>query len=304
MTVAVLTLAHGRHDHLRGQIAGLAAGRRRPDLHVVAAMGDPAVAQVARDAWTAPTGDHPDVPAPHPAVDLPAVDLHVVDLPADPLGLPLAAARNAAARRAIEAGADHLVLLDVDCIPGPTTVATYAAALETPHTDPAPRVLGGDVAYLPPLPAGRAGWTRPEDLARLPEAGEHRPDRVRLTPGQQRREPDLNRFWSLSFALTAEDLERTGGFCEDYVGYGGEDTDFAQVVGARGGSLVWLGGATAYHQHHDSTSPPVQHLEAIVRNAAVFHRRWGWWPMEGWLVAFAERGLVERGADGSWRLAG
>ena len=42
-------------------------------------------------------------------------------------------------------------------------------------------------------------------------------------------------------------------------------------------------GARAYHQHHPSSSPPVQHLADILRNGALFRRRWGRWPMEGWL---------------------
>ena len=41
---------------------------------------------------------------------------------------------------------------------------------------------------------------------------------------------DLRLFWSLSFALDAGDWDALGGFCEDYVGYGGEDTDFGQTV--------------------------------------------------------------------------
>ena len=290
--VAVLTLAHGRHDHLRGQIAGLAAGERRPDLHVVVAMDDPGVRGLAEAAWAAALAGGGQAPR-----------VVVVDLPADPRGLPLARARNLAARTAREHGAHHLVFLDVDCIPGPGLVATYARELASPHTReaPHPAVLCGDVAYLPP-PAGRTGWTDRADLARLPEVGRHRPDRVLLPPGRRLPEPDLRQFWSLSFALSADDFAATGGFCEDYVGYGGEDTDFAQVVGACGGSLTWVGGATAYHQHHDSRTPPVEPLEAVVRNAGVFADRWGWWPMEGWLEAFRRRGLAAPDTTGRWRV--
>jgi hypothetical protein len=35
-----------------------------------------------------------------------------------------------------------------------------------------------------------------------------------------------------------------------------------------------------------------------VRNAQIVHRRWGWRPVEGWLSAFHERGLISRAADG------
>jgi hypothetical protein len=114
---------------------------------------------------------------------------------------------------------------------------------------------------------------------------------------------DLRLFWSLSFALHASDWVSLGGFCEDYVGYGGEDTDFGQRLGAANGTLLWVGGAAAYHQHHPSQSPPVQHLDAIVANANRFHRRWGWFPMEGWLERFAAMGLAEvEGSSGEWRV--
>ncbi|WP_202980384.1 glycosyltransferase family 2 protein [Serinicoccus marinus] len=283
--LAVLTLAHGRHDHLRAQVAGLAAGVRRPDLHVVVAMDDPAVAQVAHRAWRA-AGNPPPV--------------LVEPLAADPLGLPLAAARNAAARVATAAGADRLVFLDVDCIPGPTTLTTYARHLHPSPSRPSPAVLGADVAYLPPRQPGCGGWEH--QLYRLAEVGVHRPDRVRPAPGETRAEPDLTRFWSLSFALTAADFARTGGFCPLFVGYGGEDTDFAQVVGSLGGSLTWVGGATAYHQHHPTRTPPVDHVEAVVRNAGVFADRWGWWPMLGWLEQLRERGLAAPDGDGRWQV--
>ena len=303
MSVAVLTLAHGRHDHLRGQVAGLATGSRRPDLHVVAAIGDPDVARVAREAWAEHDGpdepDRPDVPGDGPRPDgSTTTQLLVVEVESDPRGLPLALARNTAAATAVRHGARTLVFLDVDCIPGPRTVETYATALAGPRPGAAPLVLGGDVAYLPPRPQG---WDDPAELARL---GEHRPDRVRLPAGEQRREPDLTRFWSLSFATTADDLEAVGGFCTDYVGYGGEDTDFGQLIGERGGTLAWIGGATAYHQHHASSSPPVTHLESVVRNAGVFADRWGWWPMEGWLEAFRRLGLAEQDRSGRWVVSG
>ena len=111
-------------------------------------------------------------------------------------------------------------------------------------------------------------------------------------------------FWTLSFAVTAATWRRVGGFCEDYVGYGGEDTDFGQVAARAGVDLAWVGGAWAYHQHHATETPPVRHLADILRNAALFHRRWGWWPMSGWLSAFAERGLARHDpAADRWVLA-
>jgi GT2 family glycosyltransferase len=111
-------------------------------------------------------------------------------------------------------------------------------------------------------------------------------------------EPDL--FWSLSFAVTAPTWQRLGGFHEGYEGYGGEDTDLGWTARDRGVELAWLGGADAFHQHHPVSQPPVEHLEDILRNGAVFARRWGRWPMEGWLRELAGLGLVEH-VDGEWR---
>jgi GT2 family glycosyltransferase len=99
-------------------------------------------------------------------------------------------------------------------------------------------------------------------------------------------------FWSLSFATSASTWRRIGGFCEDYTGYGGEDTDFGQLARQAGVELCWVGDAWAFHQHHPKRSPPTEHLDDILRNAELFHRRWGWWPMEGWLAEFADAGLV------------
>src|SRR5690606_23051272 len=106
----------------------------------------------------------------------------------------------------------------------------------------------------------------------------------------------------LSFALSAKAWKATGGFCEQYVGYGGEDTDFARLVVAAGVDLGWTGDARAYHQHPPSESPPVRHLDAILRHGRTFADRWGTWPMLGWLEEFERSGLVRRGVDG-WERA-
>jgi GT2 family glycosyltransferase len=94
--------------------------------------------------------------------------------------------------------------------------------------------------------------------------------------------------------MSARDWQQTGGFDEGYVGYGGEDTDFGMRLAEAGGSLVWVGDAVAYHQHHPVEDPPYRHLEDIVVNANRFWDRWGFSPMEGWLAVFEDAGLVTR----------
>lgn len=259
---AVVTIAHGRHDHLARQVRSLAAGSAPAD-HVVVAMGDP---------------------------DLTA-DAHVVRMDADPAALPLAAARNTGARAAIERGAETLVFLDVDCLAGPALVAGYTDAVARfPAT-----VWSGPVTYLPP--------DLDEERLRHPELlDDPHPARPAPRPGQLLPCADPDLFWSLSFGVDSEVWQMVGGFSERYTGYGGEDTDFARQVVTAGFGLGWTGMARAYHQHHPTQDPPVQHLDAILRNGAIFAERWGRWPMAGWLAAFEERGLVERTAGG-WRRA-
>ena len=263
MSTTVVTLAHGRHDHLRRQQRSLSRGSHVPDDVVVVAMGDPELDAVA--------------------------DGHVVHLDVGPAGLPLAAARNAGARAAIDRGADVLVFLDVDCLAGPDLVAAYGATV-TAHRG---TVWSGPVTYLPEG-TGEAALDRPW-LLDAPHAARPAP-----APGELIHDADPDLFWSLSFALHREAWEQTGGFCEEYAGYGGEDTDFAQQATARGLDLGWVGGARAYHQWHPTESPPVRHLDDILRNGALFHRRWGRWPMLGWLEVFEQRGLVRRDAHGGW----
>ncbi|MFD3808695.1 galactosyltransferase-related protein [Streptomyces sp. NPDC058611] len=259
MRTAVITLAAGRHTHLRLQQDGLARGTRTPDHYVVVSMADPGI----QDAVT---GGNPRA--------------DVLTVPLEGGRLPLAAARNAGAARALAAGADLLVFLDVDCVPGTTLLDGYARAARDGS------LLCGTVAYLPPPPAD--GY-RLDDLADM--APPH-PARPAPAEGQVVRGGDPRLFWSLSFALTAGTWKRVGGFCEDYTGYGGEDTDYATTAARRGVDLWWAGGAPAYHQYHPAESPPVRHLGDILRNGTLYKARWGTWPMEGWLRSFEARGLL------------
>lgn len=287
---AVLTIVSGRHDHLRGQLLGLARSRRPPAWHVVAAMGDPGIREVLDSV---PAGE--------------GTRRVVLDVPVAADGeLPLAAARNAAAGTATALGADLLVLLDVDCVPAAGLVAAYEDAadrvVDAVQDVPGPRLFCGPVAYLPPDVRVHDA----ADLDRLPGAATPHPARPVPEPGEVVRASESQwwLFWSLSFAVTAADWTSFGGFCEEFRGYGGEDTDVAATVRELGGSLFWVGGADAFHQHHPTRNPPVQHVAAILRNGAVFHRRWGWWPMTGWLEQFRAAGLVDYdAATRSWTAA-
>ncbi|MBD8534287.1 MULTISPECIES: glycosyltransferase family 2 protein [Plantibacter] len=219
----------------------------------------------------------------------PALDAELtVHLPPGSDGLRLAAGRNAGAALAIDRGADLIVFLDADCVPGPALLDRYREA-----SDRHPRaVLCGPVTYLPP--GVDVTDRRALAAATAPHAARPNPD-----DGSERvaTEDEYPLFWSLSFATSASTWSRTGGFDEGYEGYGGEDTDFAFALNAAGTPLVWVGGAHAYHQHHETQRPPWQHFDDILRNGARFADRWGTWPMTGWLEAFAEAGAVRRAGD-------
>lgn len=265
MEVTVCTLTRNRTGHLVNQVRGLLNGVRPPKAHVVAVMG-------GED----PRPHLPSTPWPTKFVDVEGGG-----------ELPLARARNEAARHA---PTGVLVMLDVDCIPSSSLVATYAQAL-----DEFDGIVMGEVRYLP---AG--GAEPPWDDEVLHRRSDPHPVRPAPPPrGQLALTDAYALFWSLSFAVRRTTmLERIGGFDEGYGGYGAEDTDFAFRARQEEVPIAWVGGARAYHQHHETYDPPLQHLTSIADNARRFHEVWGRWPMEGWLSRFQEMGLISWDPDG------
>ena len=264
MKTAVLTVASSaRREHLERQ--------RR----ILTEVADDVVRVEAWLDEAAPTG-------------IPDAGTHTLHVPPGPRGFQVGEGRDRAAEAAIAAGADLLVFLDVDCLPGPGLLSAYRAAADA-YPD---ALLAGAVTYL-------ASVQRPETAADLPFLS--RPHRARpaLPEGETRAATDAeyDLFWSLSFAVTPAAWARIGGFHPGYEGYGAEDTDLAWTARQRGVEMRWVGGADAYHQWHPVSSPPWQHLDDILRNGATFHARWGVWPMGGWLEAFAAAGAIERRGD-------
>ena len=257
MRTAVITPVAGRRSHFRLQQAALRRSAHQPDQRIIVAMGPP------------------------PSADLAAEDT-MVEVVADSR-LPLAQARNLGAATAIANGAELLIFLDVDCVPSRRLIGRYVMSCVVAAGD----LLCGPVHYLDP--PGSGGY----DLDRLPSPPTGHPARPTPVGDHIVRHGDHKLFWSLSFAVTAETWTRLGGFDEVYVGYGAEDTDFGQRAKAANIGLSWVGGAWAFHQNHPTTDPPTQHVEDIVRNARLFHERWGWWPMQGWLTEFERLGLTE-----------
>lgn len=253
--MSVVTLAKGRPDHLRNVVLGLDRQTMPPRELIVAVMQDE-------------------------AYDLPALSFPVTQMFVTGDQLPLAAARNAAARAAT---GDHLVFLDTDCIPTPTLLADYAARLAEIDG-----LLMGEVMYLPG--GATAGDWSYDDFAAI--AVRHS-DRQGAPARSIEVCADYRCFWSLNFAMRRDTFWRAGGFDERYVGYGGEDTDFGKVVDRAGIPIAWIRGGLAYHQYHPHHMPPVHHLDSVVRNAELFEAKWGYRTMGHWLHAFRLMGLID-----------
>lgn len=257
--ITVVTLANaGRLDHVARQTELIPDGV----LHVVVAMGD------AAELRRAMPGSR------------------VLDFGRQSL----AGARNFGGDYAVALGAECVVFLDADCLPGPELVERYRQALAT-HPD---AVVAGPVTYLP---EGEIRTERPEPHSARPNPPE----------GTTVMADGYELFWSLSFGVTRSTWERIrrdfGGFDEGYTGYGAEDTDFGQHLRVHGIPLYWVGGAHAYHQWHPVSNPPIEHLDDIVRNANRYFDVWGKWPMLGWLEKFEAAGEAEL-RDGRWRVTG
>lgn len=258
MTVSVLTIAQGRAEHLSNVILGLTRQEAPPLEFIIAVMGD------------APYTDLPDAPFPIRQTLVPGAPAR------------LAAARNAAAAMAV---GDDLVFLDVDCIPAPELVGDYAAALRWIDG-----LVMGEVRYLP-AGANAPGWNYVDFV----EVAEKHCDRQGPPASTELAVcTDYRCFWSLNFAMRASTFRRLGGFDEDYVGYGGEDTDFGRVVQTAGVAILWRRGALVFHQHHAHHMPPVHHLRSVLANTQTFRRKWGEFTMGHWIHCFEMMGLVKR----------
>lgn len=255
--VSVVTLAHGRPEHLHNIVLGLCTQTLPPAELIVAVMQNRPY-------------DLP--PAPFP--------VRQVMIANGAGALPLAQARNVAAFGAV---GDVLVFLDMDCIPAPALVSDYAQGLEAVDG-----LLMGEVLYLPGGAAG-PGWSYDS----FAEVAVRHSDRRGPPASGIERCTDYRCFWSLNFAMRRATFLAAGGFDERYTGYGGEDTDFGKTLDAQGIEIAWLKGGLAYHQYHPHHMPPVHHLDSVVRNALLFEAKWGYRTMGHWLHAFRLMGLIE-----------
>lgn len=256
VSLSVLTLARGRRPHLRRLIEGLHRSITVPGELIIVDMGGP-------------------------PIELAASLFPVKVLALNNDRLPLARARNLAAA---EARHRFLVFLDVDCIPMAELLGALQNTLEKHDA-----LLCAEIHYLEEH-ALQGQWNE----ASLLRQSKTHPVRA-FPPVGMRVEDNPGLFWSLAFAVRQARFDDLGGFDERFTGYGAEDTDFGFRAHHAGVELLFLGGTGAFHQHHETFDPPLQHFEDIVRNAEVFHDIWGVWPMEGWLKSFERLGLIRLG---------
>ena len=269
---SVLTLVHGRPSHLTNLVIGLSQSDRWPDELVIVYMNE-------RKAY------------PLPEVPFPVRTHHIWS---DATTIPLAAARNQAVALAQH---EWLIFLDVDCIPVPDLLTVYQQQLAS-----FPGLLMGDIRYLPAgIPVAGIPEAMSEESALSIQHTLWNIDTLRARGVKHPRRPDITQscqptgsyelFWSLNFALSRSCFHRIGGFDTAYQGYGAEDTDFAFTARKRQIPFA-LVPALAFHQHHPTYQPPLQHFDDIIVNAQRFYHKWNVWPMEGWLHAFAHMGLI------------
>lgn len=186
--------------------------------------------------------------------------------------LPLAKARNTGAQHA---KTDILVFLDVDCIVSPTLFETMLHRLDSKTVV---------TAY-------------PRYLKMLPDHGKynHLTKNAVTHPGRESIAENVpaihTKFWSLVYAINSATYQEIGGFDESFVGYGGEDTDFAQSFHRADISLIFVKDYVL-HQYHTKYDPPLNYFENIIVNARRYKEKWGTYPMTAWLDAFKKLGLI------------
>lgn len=257
MPLSLLTLTRNRTALLADLLAALDAAPDPPAEVVVGVCG----------------GDNP---APHlPSVGFPT---RLLDVGSDGDRIPYSAARNACARAA---RARNLLFLDADCVPEPGALRAFDLALEATGG-----LCIGGLRYLPP------GEHDLKDVVGLVEAS--RPHPARPVPPAAGWTPSdaYELVWGLGIGIPKAAFVALGGFDTGYGGYAGEDTDLAVAARQAGVPLHVVAGATVFHRHHDVFEPPLQQLRATVANAQRFRDKWGWWPMSGWLQAFADGGWI------------
>jgi GT2 family glycosyltransferase len=255
MLCSVVTIVYNRNEHLQNLVRGLLKGEQQPSELIVV-----------------------DIDHTVQGIDYGGLNVTVVHQDKPDAHLPLAKARNAGVRTA---RSEKILLLDVDCIPHFNFISQFCAYLDQ-YSD---ALLMATPRYL------EQTVETPINFDVLEQGSAFHPHRPKpQLPIERCQQYEL--FWSLCFALTRPTFERIGGFDEDYIGYGAEDTDFA-FKAREMGVPFYLADVWAYHQQHAIYRPPLNRLDDIIVNSNIFYKKWERWPMEGWLNEFAQLDLIQ-----------
>jgi GT2 family glycosyltransferase len=255
---SIITLTKDRNLQLANLIEGLERSRMKPDQLIIVHMNE-----VPRQI--------------HSSQHFPIYQYELSD---EENPIPLAKARNLGARRA---SFEHLLFLDVDCIPAVDMIEVFNQAL-TDYEG----IHMGHISYT-----SKKFWESDyiTDEGLIAISAPH-PARQELEFPLVYKTKDYALFWSLCFCTTSKIFNYMGGFDEKIIGYGGEDTDFG--FKARSLSIpLYSTPARCFHQYHKKSGPPKDHLSTIVSNANYLYQKWGVWVMEGWLQHFEKTGLIK-----------
>lgn len=189
----------------------------------------------------------------------------------------LAAARNEGVKIAHH---EHLIFLDVDCIPSSAFIENMLDIIQ--HTNGLvmgqPRLLSQSV---------QDNFTQ-EDLTEMSiEDPESSSVKIAL-----KKEEDYNLFQSLGFGLSRMRFEQIEGFSTDYENVKISDRDFAKKAN-KAGIPFYTSNTIVYHQSPHISLPPVHLLDSIIKDSNYFNSKWNSWPTEQWLKQFNDLGFIE-----------
>ena len=253
--ISVCTIYAKRQLHLQNLVKSLMRSQIHPDELIIVCMND-------------------YLP------DLPATPFKIIATTINTDNyLPLAKARSKAAEIA---RGNNLIFLDVDCICHQDLVGIFNY-----HLNKEDALYQGSIRYL------SSGWQKYSwTVESLEEQSAFHQLQGTEVIGQTKVSHPYELFWSLCFGVRKKTFMALGGFDSSFIGYGGEDTDFAFT--ARYNNIPFYKiSALAYHQYHPAYDPPLNHLGEIVSNALVFYRKWELLPMKKWLDRFVELGYLK-----------
>ncbi len=141
-----------------------------------------------------------------------------------------------------------LVFLDADVLLNPGALAAYAGYLGFRHQDLLYGYVGYDKARVAAslwAPETLVNWW---DTRYLWQEG-------RLLPDPKLFHSAYEFAWAGNFAIYRETYRQLGGFDEGFVGWGGEDLEFAERAVSVGREVHFLVDAWAEHQHHAQNEP-------------------------------------------------